>query len=70
MTKKTAPKVTGQGGAGRGQGRKRMLKQPIRTTVSFVCTEDEKARLDKWAEAEQLSRSSYVRRALGFPAVE
>jgi hypothetical protein len=47
-----------------------MLAKPIRITVPFACTADEKALLDKWAAAAGLSRSSYVRRALGFDPVE
>ena len=70
LTKQTQAKPTGQGGANRGQGRKRTLKQPIRTTASFVLTQDEKSQLEKRAKQEGLSQSSYVRRALGFPIAE
>jgi hypothetical protein len=70
MATKKATKLKGRGGAGRGQGRKRMLDEAIRTTISVFLTPAEKAEVDDRARAEGLSRSSYVRKALGFPPVE
>jgi hypothetical protein len=62
-------KLTGQGGAGRGQGRKRTLPEAIRVTTSFVLSEEEHADLERRAREAGLSRSSFVRRALGYPPV-
>ncbi|HTU59575.1 MAG TPA: hypothetical protein VMF89_14090 [Polyangiales bacterium] len=68
--KKTQKEIlVGQGGPGRGQGRKRTLRQKVGETCSFVLTKTEKVQLKRWVEASGLSQSSYVRRALGFPVV-
>lgn len=67
--KKANEPLVGSGGPGRGQGRKRTLRQKVGETCSFVLTVTEKAELKRQVKASGLSQSSYVRRALGFPPV-
>jgi hypothetical protein len=63
---KKSTKLSGSGGAGRGQGRKRQLARVIGKTRSFVLTDEESRDLDRRVAEAQCSLSVFVCRALGY----
>ena len=48
-----------RGGAREGAGRKKK-DNAKRTTLSFVCSEEEKKIIDRWTKASGLSRSQFI----------
>lgn len=49
-----------RGGKREGAGRKPRQKEAARTTLSFVCTPEEKKMIDRWTKASGLSRSQFI----------
>ena len=54
-----------RGGAREGAGRKKK-ENAKRTTVSFVCSEEEKKLIDELVKKSDLSRSQFILSAINF----
>ena len=54
-----------RGGAREGAGRKKK-ENAKRTTVSFVCSEEEKKLIDELVKKSDLSRSQFIMSAINF----
>ena len=53
-------KKENRGGKREGAGRKPRQKEAARTTLSFVCTPEEKKMIDRLTENSGLSRSQFI----------
>lgn len=55
-----------RGGAREGAGRKPRQKEAARTTLSFVCTPEEKKMIDTLTKNSGLSRSQFILTCIYF----